>query len=193
MSNLNNEIIIRSATLEDAGNLAVLKQQVWVATYAVEGIGKEYSDYLLKTFTLNNEISILNDPDFYTKVVEIDNHLIACIKIGYSSICPVLACGNGPEISVLYVLERYTGLGLGKLMLENIFLTLMELGYNSVWLSAYHKNERAFRFYKKFGFKEIGTTYFEMEGNKYENVVLEYLFQVSSSKINLSSVKNIGS
>jgi hypothetical protein len=56
-----NSINLRLANLDDATNLVVLKQQVWVSTYAIEGIQKEYSVYLLDIFTLENEKAILED------------------------------------------------------------------------------------------------------------------------------------
>ncbi len=176
MNELNNIINIRSAEINDVANLAVLKQQVWVATYAVEGIRKEYSDYLLKTFTVSNEITTLNNSGICTKVIEINEHLVGCVKTLYNSKCPISISEDRPEISILYILERYTKIGLGKKLLENTILSLKEKGFNSVWLSAFHKNERALKFYHQNGFKKIGTTTFEMEGNKYKNIVFEYSF-----------------
>lgn len=43
--------MIRVARKQDAINLAVLSMQVWLETYAQEGIRSEYSHHVLNTFT----------------------------------------------------------------------------------------------------------------------------------------------
>lgn len=49
---------------------------------------------------------------------------------------------------------------------------LKKKGFKTAWLTVYHRNERALKFYKKNNFKKIGITYFEMGGNQYENKVM---------------------
>ncbi len=43
--------MIREAVEEDCINLAVLSLQVWLDTYAIEGIRIEYSKYVISNFT----------------------------------------------------------------------------------------------------------------------------------------------
>ena len=49
--------MIRKAVKEDCINLAVLSLEVWLDTYAIEGIRTEYSSYVITNFT---EVSFLN-------------------------------------------------------------------------------------------------------------------------------------
>ncbi|NTW23839.1 MAG: GNAT family N-acetyltransferase [Lentimicrobium sp.] len=165
-------INIRVAELSDMSNLVVLKQQVWVATYAEEGIRAEFSDYLLATFTLENEKALLENTQKKTLVAEHNGHLIGCAVIAFDEVCPLPANGHNPEIAVLYVLERFTGMGLGKILLDKALQEIKESGFDAAWLTVYHKNERAIDFYKKYGFTDIGIAFFEMQGNQYENRVL---------------------
>lgn len=164
-------VIIREAEIKDASNLCVLKQQVWIAAYAIEGIRTEFSDYVLNQFTLKNtQDSILNKTE-YTLIAEIDNHIIACLEIVYNAIHPV-SSEIAPEITVLYVLERFCGKRIGELLLKQAISHLKSLKHRHTWLTVYHENERAINFYNKQGFKHDGSTYFEMDGNKYENKIM---------------------
>ncbi len=43
--------MIRAATEEDCLNLVALSLQVWLNTYALDGIRTEYSEFALSTFT----------------------------------------------------------------------------------------------------------------------------------------------
>jgi ribosomal protein S18 acetylase RimI-like enzyme len=166
------EINIRIAEFSDAANLTVLKQQVWVATYAVEGLRSEFSDYLLAEFTLANEMTLLGNPEKKTLIAELNGHLIGCTVVAFNAEVPLPAVGIIPEIAVLYVLERFTGMGIGKILLEKSLQLINESGFKAAWLTVYHKNDRAIKFYKKHGFTDIGKAFFEMQGNQYENRVL---------------------
>jgi diamine N-acetyltransferase len=167
-----DSINIRIAVSSDMANLVVLKQQVWVATYAEEGIRAEFSDYLLTTFTLENEKALLENPLKKTLVAEQNGHLIGCAVIAFDEECPIPVTGRIPEIAVLYVLERFTGMGLGKNLLDKALREIKQSGFDAAWLTVYHKNERAINFYKKYGFTDIGIAFFKMQGNQYENRVL---------------------
>lgn len=167
MENIN----IRKADLGDVSNLAVLKQQVRVATYAVEGIRTEFSDYVLSEFTSENIRESIQDNNKLIYIAEIDNHIIGCVEIDLNAKCPVES-EIGPKIAVLYILERFTGMGIGKMLLDKSLLLCKEMNFNTVWLTVYHKNERAINFYLKNNFKETGKTLFEMGGNRYENKVM---------------------
>jgi ribosomal protein S18 acetylase RimI-like enzyme len=166
------ELNIRIADFSDAANLTVLKQQVWVATYAVEGLRSEFSDYLLAEFTLANEMALLGNPEKKTLIAELNGHIIGCAVVDFNAEVPLPAVGNIPEIAVLYVLERFTGMGFGKILLQKSLQLINESGFNAAWLTVYHKNLRAIKFYNKSGFTDIGKTFFEMQGNQYENRVL---------------------
>lgn len=162
---------IREADLFDVMNLAVLKQHVWISTYALEGIRNEFSVYVLSDFTPDIIRQEIQDSNKIIYIAEINHHIIGCVELDFESICP-LKSEKGPEISVLYVLERFTGMGIGQLLLDKSLLLCNELNIESVWLTVYHKNERAIKFYLKNKFKEEGITFFELVNNQYENKIM---------------------
>ena len=98
--------------------------------------------------------------------------MIGCAVIAFEEECSVTNAGNNPEIAVLYVLERFTGMGFGKLLLDKVLQEIKKSGFSAAWLAVYHNNNRAIKFYKKHGFTDIGHAFFEMQGNQYENRVL---------------------
>lgn len=158
--------------MEDAGNLAVLKQQVWIATYAKEGIRKEFSDYVLSAFTVENISNSLASTNKNTLIAVDGIHLMGCVDVDFHP--QHFNLPPEPEITVLYVLERFCGTGIGKLLLDNAITEIKERGYHRTWLTVYHENERALKFYKKYGFHESGETFFHMGGYRYKNIVMSY-------------------
>ena len=165
-------MLIRRANIDDVLNITVLKQQVWIATYAEEGIRTEFSRYVLDAFTVENIKNTIKDSSRIILIAENKNHLIGCVEIALNEKCPVELQQDCPEIVVLYVLDRFKGRGIGKLLLEKAIEYIQRLNHSAVWLTVYHKNQMALEFYLKNQFKIIGSTDFIMDGNRYENSVL---------------------
>ncbi len=53
--------------------------------------------------------------------------------------------------------QKYTGLGIGKVMIENLFEIAREKGLEQIELEVVTDNERAIALYQKMGFKIYGT------------------------------------
>lgn len=169
---MTNRLVIRPADITDINNIAVLKQQVWIATYAVEGLRNEFSNYVLSEFRLENIRATIFNQNKILLIAQIDNHIIGCVEIDFKSECPIPFKQNCPEITVLYVLDRFIGMGVGSDLLNEALSEIKKRNMNSTWLTVYHKNEKAIEFYKKKDFKQAGITDFEMDGNKYENKIM---------------------
>jgi len=167
-----NKVIIRKAGLDDATNIAVLKQQVWISTYAVEGIRQEFSGYVLAEFTVDKVREVLLKTDLQILVAMQENHLIGCVEVSLTPTRPTATIDACPEMTVLYVLDRFGGMGIGRQLLTEALQELSGHGYNRLWLTVYHENERAINFYKKNRFMPVGEKSFEMNGNKYKNWIM---------------------
>ena len=170
------KIKIRKANLNDITNLVVLKQQVWISTYAVDGIRNEFSEYVLDHFTKEKERKIIDDNQITTFVVEHEEHLIACVEIEENVLCPSNK-ENTVEIRVLYVLERFAGKGVGYELLKHSVNFLKRKACQRLWLSVYIENENAIQFYQRNSFSETGKIFFDMDGNSNENKIMELEIQ----------------
>lgn len=165
------KIQYRPAVPEDALCLSVLFRQVYIHNYAIEGIPADFSRFIIEQFSISKiEEKIKTNPNCML-VATYKNNLAGVAEIEYNKTCPV---GNltAPELNKLYVLECFTGLGIGQQLLKNVEQQLKEEGYPELWLWVYAINERAVQFYKKQQYKWLGNAFFELEGIQYENEVL---------------------
>lgn len=165
-------LTIRRANINDLSNLAVLKQQVWISTYATQGITNEFSNYVLSEYSLNNVRETIADKNRIILIASINDCVIGCAEILLSSECPVSLGAASAEILTLYVLERFHGLGIGKKLLDECIEEFKRHNLAIVWLTVYYKNQNAFRFYIKHKFKKVGHTYFSLGNNKHKNYVM---------------------
>ena len=62
--------------------------------------------------------------------------------------------------------QKYTGFGLGKLMLERLLKEIKNLGFEQAELTVAGNNEKAYHLYKSLGFKEYGIL---PNANKYDD------------------------
>jgi ribosomal protein S18 acetylase RimI-like enzyme len=160
--------MIRKAIQSGGINLAVLSLQVWLHTYATQGVKKKISHYALSTFTEQYFNNILNDSTCGIWVYIEDEHLIGFIVVDLASTFDNAM--NGYEVKTLYVSAHFHRQGIGRKLLDNI-----KVQHGSpFWLSTWAKNEGALRFYRNLDFTIIGELSFDLDGERHENHVLRY-------------------
>lgn len=165
--------MIRKARPSDCMNLATLSLQVWLSTYATQGIRDKISRYALATFTEQSFDELLSKPQCETLVYIKDEHLVGFITVDLSSTFG--GDNNGYEITTLYISDHFQGQGIGRKLLNEI-----KARYgSSFWLSTWIKNEGAINFYRHLGFTVIGDLNFDLDGELHENYVLAYHYESS--------------
>jgi ribosomal protein S18 acetylase RimI-like enzyme len=163
--------MVRTAKYEDRMNIAALMIQVWLHTYATDGLRNSISRYVLTEFTPERiGQSISNDDRLYL-VAEINDHIVGVAVLDRHRVCPATNLAM-PELQKLYVLEHFTKRGIGSLLLESAKKRCRELALPTMWLTVQPQNARAVDFYKKKNFYHVGTTDFVLENELHENYVL---------------------
>lgn len=161
----------RMAIPEDALCLSVLFRQVYIHNYALEGIPANFSRYIIEQFAIPKiEQKIRNHPTSIF-VATYKGNPVGVAEVGYNKPCPV---GDlvAVELHKLYVLERFTALGVGRQLLHNVEQQLKKEGYTQLWLWVYAINSRAVQFYKRQQYEYLGNAFLELEGIQYDNEVL---------------------
>ncbi len=164
--------MIRKATIQDSANIAALSIQVWLDTYATEGIRSALSRYVLTEYTEDNLMRKMENHENVFLLFEENDHLLGFAAINWAAKCP-LSGDPLPELVQLYVQERAAGKGIGSRLLEASFRFCREKGYPAIWLTAKSDNERALNFYSRRGFIKEGSVFFTLEEEKHENYLLK--------------------
>ncbi|MDP2559637.1 GNAT family N-acetyltransferase [Psychrobium sp. 1_MG-2023] len=156
--------MIRAAQPKDCISLAALSIQVWLETYAVEGIRTTYSTYAISTFTESYFLKLLNHPDYRLLVSEIDVIYQGYVLVNLAS--DFNDNSNGFEVEKLYVHSKFSGQGIGRRLLEQV-----QKNYgDKFWLYTWVENESN-HFYRHLGFTKLGLLSFEFDGQQIENNV----------------------
>nr|WP_256261106.1 GNAT family N-acetyltransferase [Shewanella sp. NIFS-20-20] len=152
---------------KDCENLAALSIQVWLDTYATQGVNTAISQYALSTSTHNHFSDLLKQPAINTFIYEEDDHLVGFVTINLAS----RFNDNdafGYEIATLYVSRDFQGKGIGRTLLDHV----SRLYGRDYWLSVWVQNQGALQFYARLGLLEVGKTQFELDGEAHQNLIL---------------------
>jgi GNAT superfamily N-acetyltransferase len=162
---------VRLGVEEDAGRLAVLATQVWLHTYATDGISTEIAEYVLAHITPETYAQLLRDASTHVLVATHANHVVGLAVVRCDMPCPDHADLTA-ELQTLYVQEHFLRQGVGSLLLAAAEALARSRAKSRLWLTVNATNCRAIAFYDWKGYTKIGTAYFVLGTERYENHVL---------------------
>jgi diamine N-acetyltransferase len=164
------EALVRPAVPGNADALAVLGTQVWMHTYATDGVSRVIAEYVVRELSSSAMSATLADPGKHVAVAEIRGNLIAFAVLAYPNPCPHEP-GTQAELATLYVQEHFLRQGVGTALLKYAE-RLAQSRCSGMWLTVNAGNVPAIAFYGAHGYAKAGTAFFELGGRKYENHVL---------------------
>jgi ribosomal protein S18 acetylase RimI-like enzyme len=165
---MRQSFTIRLGVTEDAGCLAVLATQGWLHTYATDGISTEISDYVLAHITPEQYAQLLRDACTQVLVAMHTTNVVGLAVVRCDRPCPDHP-DLAAELQTLYVQEHFLRQGVGSLLLDAAEAVARRRANSRLWLTVNAHNSRAIAFYDRKGYTKVGTTYFVLGTEHYEN------------------------
>jgi diamine N-acetyltransferase len=167
----SDAITFRPAQGADALCLGVLSTQVFLDTYAPQGISPALAHEVLAQHDVATYERALADPRVTILVAE----CAGCL-VGFSVVNAGVGHDRVPgsaaaELHRLYVQERFTGRGVGRDLLRHAEKAAAARGADALWLTAWCGNARALLFYPRCGYDDLGATMYSFGGEDYPNRV----------------------
>jgi ribosomal protein S18 acetylase RimI-like enzyme len=166
-----NDITLRRAVQADTLTLSMLATQVFLDTYATEGIRPSVAREVQVQLGPAAIDALLARPDTCLIVAERAQHLIGFVQSTAGAQHVLVPQRPAVELDRLYVQEPFTGRGLGKALLSQAQAHAAAQGAAVLWLTCWVRNTRALAFYARQGYAELGSTDYEFEGERHENRV----------------------
>jgi diamine N-acetyltransferase len=165
-------ITLRPARADDALCLGVLATQVFLDTYATDGIRPAIAAEVRQAFSTDSIAALLAREDTRLLVAEDAGHLVGFAQVTPGATHACVASAAPAELDRLYVQEPYTGRGLGRALLQAAEACASDAGATDLWLTPWVHNQRALRFYARCGYADCGMAWFHLHGEQHENRVL---------------------
>lgn len=161
----------RVAQPADALCIGVLAIQVFLDTYATDGIRPDLAREAMQTYDPSVFDALIRIPSREFLLAERNGHLCAFCEYGDSAQPPQPALTAGTELFRLYVGRHSQRQGIGVALLRRAEAYAAGLGKPFLWLTAWSGNANARAFYLAQGYADVGTAEHVFEGRAYENRV----------------------
>ncbi|EGH23474.1 acetyltransferase [Pseudomonas amygdali pv. mori str. 301020] len=166
---LLSTIALREAVPADAICLSALGMQVFLDTYATQGIRESIAREALEAFSPQAFAHLLGASETLIIVAESLGHLIGFAQVTLCVDHPMLGVSTAAELQRLYVQERFTGCGAGRLLLEAAEQRATARKAALMWATVWVGNPRALGFYPRQGYEVKGSPRYEFQGETHEN------------------------
>ncbi|MBC2381491.1 GNAT family N-acetyltransferase [Pseudomonas sp. WS 5106] len=162
-------IILRNATPDDALCIGVLGMQVFLDTYATQGIRNSIANEVLEAFAPSTIARLMAEPGTSLIVAESHNHLVGFAQVKLNASHAMIEVANVAELQRLYIQERFTGLGIGYQLLQAAERCAARAGACMLWATVWVGNERALGFYPRRGYEALGSPTYTFQGETHGN------------------------
>ena len=154
-------VTVRRATVADAEALAQIGARTFFETFAADNTPEDMRMFLTSTWRPDLQRAEILDPGLDT--------LLACDAGGALAGFAQLRVAHPPagiavrspvELKRFYVDRPWQGRGLARTLMEAAEQAARARGAREFWLGVWERNERAQAFYRKCGFRKVGTQIF---------------------------------
>lgn len=173
---LPRAISLRPGEPGDAVAIAALSVQVFLDTYATEGVRSDLAREAFSEYSEQAFRARLAEGSRRFVLAEAQGALIGFAELDCLREAPI-ADFSGWELVRLYVQPQAQRLGIGAALLERSEKIALDAGARGLWLSVWERNARALAFYAAKGYADVGAGTHAFGGREYGNrVVTKQLF-----------------
>jgi GNAT superfamily N-acetyltransferase len=167
----SNHISIRHAGAKDANVLSQMGRLTFTQSYVSIIPAGELASYTSRAFSLEQVETELCAEEITYLLALAGTEPCGYSKLAPTPVPPAIDGPNPVELARLYILPEWAGKGIGTLLIKEALGAALEQNYGSCWLRVWIGNERAIRFYHRWGFREIGSEPYNV-GRSSERVFL---------------------
>ena len=173
---------IRYGNTNDAKMLSELGAKTFYDTFAKDNTPENMAAYLKKSFSPEIQHAELSNPNNIFLIAEYESHAVGYAQLILDSKEEILIGSKPLEIRQIYALQEYIGKGVGRALMQAVIEEAKQRGCDCVWLGVWEKNPRAIEFYKKWGFKEVGSHIFTVGNDPQRDYVMELALPYHAKK-----------
>jgi ribosomal protein S18 acetylase RimI-like enzyme len=157
---MKQEVKIRRGEIKDANLLAALGGTTNYETYFETDEPEDLAKYIADFFNPQAMKIELEDANNSFFIAEINGKAVGYAELRAGQPAECVKDENIVELHKIYVLEKMTRHGVGKILLQKCLGEAKARGFDALWLAVFELNTRAIEFYKRQGFEQVGKTGF---------------------------------
>jgi GNAT superfamily N-acetyltransferase len=151
---------IGPATAGDAEALAEFGARTFSETFGQENSAEDMRLHLASAWSPELQRAEIVDPKMDTLLVRVDAVLAGFAQLHLGKAPASVATVAPVELLRFYVDKPWQGQGLAGELMQAVLRRAREHGARELWLGVWERNLRAQAFYRKHGFRQVGTQIF---------------------------------
>ena len=158
----NENITIRTGEVADVSLLTKLMRRAFKEAYASCTRPEDLYAHMDANFNEERQQRELGNPRAVTLLAVLEDQLIGYVQWLESPSPDCVKTDQPVQLERFYVLKNYWGAGIADELMKTCLAHLSDSSYTEVWLSCWTENERALKFYRRWGFSPEGTEPFQV-------------------------------
>ena len=150
-----SDIIIYLASIDDADDIEYLSKKTFFDTFHAQNTKEDMEIFFRENFTHDKIKDELLNPLNYFFIAKINGENAGYCKLSAINKPDKFQDFKSIEICRLYALDNFIGEGIGKALMQYSIQFAAEQHASIIWLGVWEHNQRAIKFYKKFGFEKF--------------------------------------
>jgi diamine N-acetyltransferase len=164
---------IRYGNIHDAKMLSELGAKTFHETFAKDNTPENINAYLEESFSPEIQFNELSAQDTIFIIAESEGMPIGYAQLMIGSRDETIKGTKPLEIRRIYASSEYLGKGVGNELMKTAIHEAKARDCDCIWLGVWEKNQRAIDFYKKWGFRQVGTHVFSVGDDPQNDFVME--------------------
>lgn len=153
---------LRRARAADAEMLAAFGERTFREAFEHGNNPDDIDAYVSVTYSVAKQQADLADPARLTIIAEQDGVVVGYAQLRHGDV-PDCVHGTSPvELLRFYVDRAWHGQGIAQAMMAEVVAEATADGSKTLWLGVWERNSRAVAFYRKCGFRDVGSHEFVM-------------------------------
>ena len=150
-------LTIHIATPKDAALIADLSRETFYNAFAAANTKEDMDKFMNEVFTAEKLMAEFEQPGSIFLLAYAENEVAGYVRLRDKNLPEIsLGTDNIIELARIYTISAGTNKGTGTALMQRSIEIAQEKKRQYVWLGVWEKNEKAIRFYERFGFKKFG-------------------------------------
>jgi ribosomal protein S18 acetylase RimI-like enzyme len=163
----------RVANPSDATKLAAFAEEIFRETFSEFNTVENMNSFCNENYSAEIQEAELSNRAVFTLVATSTEAIVGYIQLRLGNTEKCVSNSNYTELWRLYVAKQVQGSGVAQTLMQKIYEHVKAINSPGLWLGVWEENQRALSFYRKFGFREVGSHVFKLGEDLQRDLIME--------------------